>query len=177
MSLWQRLGERADTEPGIPKRPVTNSASSSQWRTSPRPTAFLETILSGPLDGRRKLYGRLGLVGARPDRRAAVQRDSTSSTRKLPRSTGSLPGFRAARSRSSATLRRRPNAVRVMTVHGAEGPGGAVVILADATADPSRLGGVQRTLDLPVPARWRSAADPPAQGGACVAVFRTDRRR
>jgi ATP-dependent helicase/nuclease subunit A len=37
-----------------------------------------------------------------------------------------------------------------MTVHGAKGLEAPVVVLADATADPARLGGVQRTLDFPI---------------------------
>jgi len=39
----------------------------------------------------------------------------------------------------------------VMTVHGAKGLEAPVVLLADATADPSRLGGPARALDFPVP--------------------------
>ena len=38
-----------------------------------------------------------------------------------------------------------------MTVHGAKGLEAPIVILADATADPAKLGGVSRTLDFPLP--------------------------
>jgi len=42
------------------------------------------------------------------------------------------------------------NEVRVMTVHGAKGLEAPVVILADATADPARLGRTPITLDLEI---------------------------
>jgi ATP-dependent helicase/nuclease subunit A len=67
----------------------------------------------------------------------------------------SLDRFIAWFARGEVEIKRDPsapmNAVRVMTVHGAKGLEAPVVILADATADPARLGGVSRTLDFPVP--------------------------
>jgi ATP-dependent helicase/nuclease subunit A len=38
-----------------------------------------------------------------------------------------------------------------MTVHGAKGLEAPIVILADATSDPDKQGGVSRTIDFPVP--------------------------
>ena len=141
------------------------------------PHRFLETILSGPMDGRRKLYSRLGMAARDPDRRTARERASSSSIRKSRRSTASSPGSRAATWRSSATRRRRANAVRVMTVHGAKGLEAPIVILADATADPAKLGGVSRTLDFPVPDVGKCPAHPPAQGRAYLALRGDHRRR
>jgi ATP-dependent helicase/nuclease subunit A len=61
-------------------------------------------------------------------------------------------------SRGTVDVQRDPgspaNEVRVMTVHGAKGLEAPVVILADATADPNRLGRPPITVDLDVgPAR------------------------
>ena len=67
------------------------------------PSRFLETILSGRCEGRRKLYGRLGLA-ARDPIDELLQARSSSNAARSPRSTASSPGSRAARSRSSATL-------------------------------------------------------------------------
>ena len=58
--------------------------------------------------------------------------------------TASLDRFLAWFSRGTVEVQRDPgqpaNEVRVMTVHGAKGLEAPVVILADATADPARLG-------------------------------------
>jgi ATP-dependent helicase/nuclease subunit A len=43
------------------------------------------------------------------------------------------------------------NAVRVMTVHGSKGLEAPFVIIADATSDPKKLGGVARIIDFPMP--------------------------
>ena len=67
----------------------------------------------------------------------------------------SLERFLAWFSRGSVDVQRDPgqpaNEVRVMTVHGAKGLEAPVVILADATADPARLGRTPITLDFEVP--------------------------
>ena len=72
------------------------------------PARFLETILSGPLDGRRKLYRRLGLASRDPIDELLSQRAGVRAAARRRRSTASSPGSRAATSRSSATRRRRP---------------------------------------------------------------------
>jgi ATP-dependent helicase/nuclease subunit A len=114
------------------------------------PHRFLETILSGPMDGRRKLYSRLGMAARDP-----IDELLASAIEFEHQQIASLDRFIAWFSRGEVEIKRDPsaptNAVRVMTVHGAKGLEAPVVILADATADPSRLGGVQRTLDFPVP--------------------------
>ena len=65
------------------------------------PSRFLETILSGPLDGRRKLYARLGLSARDPIDELMSARWNSSAARSR-RSTASSPGSRAATSKSSA---------------------------------------------------------------------------
>jgi len=66
----------------------------------------------------------------------------------------SLDRFLAWFSRGTVDVQRDPglptNQVRVMTVHGAKGLEAPVVILADATADPSRLGRTPLTVELDV---------------------------
>ena len=110
------------------------------------PSRFLETILSGPLHGRRKLYGRLGMAS-----RDAIDELMNSALEFERNETGSLERFIAWFSRGTVDVQRDPgqpaNEVRVMTVHGAKGLEAPVVILADATADPARLGRPPLTLD------------------------------
>ena len=112
------------------------------------PSRFLETILSGPIDGRRKLYRRLGLAARDPIDElmsAALQFERTE----IP----SLDRFHAWFARGDVEIQRDPseraNAVRVMTVHGAKGLEAPFVILADATADPANLGRRNPPLELP----------------------------
>lgn len=68
--------------------------------------------------------------------------------------TASLERFLAWFSHGTVDVQRDPgqpvNEVRVMTVHGAKGLEAPVVILADATADPARLGRTPLTVDIEV---------------------------
>ena len=113
------------------------------------PSRFLETILSGPIDGRRKLYRRLGLAARDPiDELMSVALEF--DRHEIP----SLDRFHAWFARGDVEIQRDPseraNAVRVMTVHGAKGLEAPYVILADATADPANLGRRNPPLDLPM---------------------------
>ena len=114
------------------------------------PHRFLETILSGPIDGRRKLYARLGQAARDP-----VEELLSGALEFERAETASLDRFLAWFNSGEVEIKRDAsapaNAVRVMTVHGAKGLEAPVVLLADATADPSRLGGPARTLDFPIP--------------------------
>ncbi|QPQ55774.1 double-strand break repair helicase AddA [Allosphingosinicella flava] len=101
------------------------------------PHRFLETILSGPMQGRRKLIERLGHEARDPiEELLAAALDFES------RGTPSLQGFLDWFARGDVEIVRDPSApldaVRVMTVHGSKGLQAPVVILADATVDPSR---------------------------------------
>ena len=103
------------------------------------PHRFLETILSGPLEGRRKLYGRLGLAARDP-----IDELLSAALEFEREEIVSLDRFNAWFARGDVEIQRDPsertNAVRVMTVHGAKGLEAPYVILADATADPANLG-------------------------------------
>ena len=100
------------------------------------PYQFLEELLSGPLDGRRKLLLRLGAEARDPIEELlnAALSFETSSTPSLQRF---LDWF----DRGDVEIVRDPSApldaVRVMTAHGAKGLQAPLVILADATVDPT----------------------------------------
>ena len=101
------------------------------------PHQFFETILSGPMDGRRKLLRRLGAEARDP-----IEELLSSALDFEANSEASLQSFLNWFSRGEVEVVRDPSApldaVRVMTVHGSKGLQAPVVILADACADPSR---------------------------------------
>ena len=103
------------------------------------PARFLENILSGPLGGRRRLLGRLG-----PAARDPIDELVAAALEFERVETASLDRLLAWFGSGDVEIKRDPsapaNAVRVMTVHGAKGLEAPVVILADATADPAKLG-------------------------------------
>ena len=147
--LWPALVGRADERPEFAAaRELLGSLLAMADYTTPH--RFLETILSGPINGRRKLYGRLGRAARDP-----VEELLSSALEFERAETPSLDRFLAWFNAGDVEIKRDPsapaNAVRVMTVHGAKGLEAPVVLLADATADPSRLGGPARTLDFPLP--------------------------
>jgi ATP-dependent helicase/nuclease subunit A len=103
------------------------------------PHSFFETILSGPLDGRRRLLGRLGAEARDPIEEllsAALEFESEEAA--------SLQAFLDWFARGDVEIVRDPSApldaVRVMTVHGAKGLQSPVLVLADACADPDNAG-------------------------------------
>jgi ATP-dependent helicase/nuclease subunit A len=104
------------------------------------PYLFFETILSGPMDGRRKLLLRLGKEARDPAEEllaSALEFETTTSP--------SLQRFLDWFARGDVEIVRDPSAptdaVRVMTVHGSKGLQSPIVILADACADPARARG------------------------------------
>ncbi|UAJ11697.1 double-strand break repair helicase AddA [Polymorphobacter megasporae] len=118
------------------------------------PYEFLETILSGPLQGRKRLLGRLG-AEARDQIAALLGQALAFETANAP----SLQGFLSWIESDDIDLKRDPDApvdaVRIMTVHGAKGLQAPVVVLADATKElpRDRDGHVMLALDggEPVP--------------------------
>ena len=142
-SLWRELRARAAEFPEA-EEPLSDLLRMADFTT---PSVFLETILSGPTQGRRKLYGRLGMAA-----RDAIDELINSAIEFERHEIASLDRFLAWFSRGTVDVQRDPgrpgNEVRVMTVHGAKGLEAPVVILADATADPARLGRTPLTLDF-----------------------------
>ncbi|MBD3760543.1 double-strand break repair helicase AddA [Sphingomonadaceae bacterium G21617-S1] len=104
------------------------------------PYRFLEHLLTGPLDGRRKLLRRLGQEALDPIEEllnAALQFEGTA--------TASLQRFLDWFDRGEVEITRDSaapaGAVRVMTVHGSKGLEAPLVILADATGNPEAAPG------------------------------------
>jgi len=148
-SLWRELRRRA-AELGEAHDALAELLRIADFTT---PSRFLETILSGPMQARRKLYSRLGMAA-----RDAIDELMNSALEFERNEIASLDRFLSWFSRGTVDVQRDPgspaNEVRVMTVHGAKGLEAPVVILADATADPNRLGRPPITVDLDVgPAR------------------------
>jgi ATP-dependent helicase/nuclease subunit A len=147
-SLWRTLRERVGE-----KREFTTAhdALSELLRIADftTPSRFLETILTGPMQGRRKLYSRLGMASRDP-----IDELMNSAIEFERSEVASLDRFLSWFSRGQVDVQRDPatpaNEVRVMTVHGAKGLQSPVVILADSTSDPSKLGRVPISLDFPV---------------------------
>jgi len=144
-SLWRQLRQRAGDFP------EAHDALGELLRIADftPPSRFLETILSGPMQGRRKLFGRLGMAS-----RDAIDELMNSALEFERTEIASLDRFLAWFSRGTVDVQRDPaqpaNEVRVMTVHGAKGLEAPVVIIADATADPARLGRIPLTVDIEV---------------------------
>src|SRR5947209_4338299 len=146
--LWRALRERAgEREDFAAAHTALGDVLTMADYTTP--SRFLETILSGPIDGRRKLYRRLGLAARDPidelmGAALEFERDEIPS----------LERFHAWFARGEVEIQRDPseraNAVRVMTVHGAKGLEAPYVILADATADPANLGRRNPPLIVPI---------------------------
>lgn len=101
------------------------------------PYRFLEELLSGPLDGRRKLLRRLG-----EEARDPIEELLTAALDFEQTATPSLQRFLDWFDRGEVEIVRDAaqalDAVRVMTAHGAKGLQAPIVILADATADPDK---------------------------------------
>ena len=101
------------------------------------PYAFLENLLSGALDGRRKLLARLGDQARDP-----IDELLNAALQFEREGVASLQQFLDWIDRGDTDVVRDAgaagNAVRVMTVHAAKGLQAPLVILADACADPER---------------------------------------
>jgi len=99
------------------------------------PYRFLETILSGPLAGRRKLLARLG-----EEARDAIDTVLDQALACEAAGAASLQAFIAWMAAEDLEVKRDPEAaidsVRLMTVHGAKGLQAPIVIMADACHVP-----------------------------------------
>ena len=149
--LWAHLQA---TQPAERIAPLSAMLRRADFTT---PYVFLEEMLTGPLDGRRKLIRRLGQEARDPIDEllnAALEFERVA----IP----SLQRFLDWFDRGDVEIVRDPSqpldAVRVMTAHGAKGLQAPLVILADATADPE--------------ARPRSTLDWQADRDTKLPVFR-----
>ena len=131
-ALWEQLRAREAEAPPETMAALRALLGMGDFTT---PFRFLERILSGPLDGRRKLYHRLGREARDPIDELLAQA-LAFERQEAP----SLLGFLTHIAASSAEIKRQSEArgdlVRVMTVHGSKGLQAPIVILADATDDP-----------------------------------------
>ena len=131
-ALWEQLRVREEEAPPETMAALRGLLGMGDFTT---PFRFLERILSGPLDGRRKLYHRLGREARDPIDELLAQA-LAFERQEAP----SLLGFLSHIAASTAEIKRqseaRSDVVRVMTVHGSKGLQAPIVILADATDDP-----------------------------------------
>lgn len=99
------------------------------------PYRFLETILSGRLQGRARLLNRLG-----EEARDAIETVLDQALACEAAGAASLQAFLAWMAAEDLEVKRDPeaaiDAVRLMTVHGAKGLQAPIVILADACGPP-----------------------------------------
>ena len=135
------------------------------------PARFLETILSGKLDGRRKLLHRLGEAARDP-----IEELVSSALAFEQEEIASLDRFLAWFGQGDVEVKRDPSApsdaVRVMTVHGAKGLEAPLVLLADATHDPDKVGGTSSVIELPLPKIGSVPVIRPRKD-ECAPIFRT----
>ncbi len=128
--LWAALGRAAPDE--------ARAAEARDWLGSVLaladrvgPYAFLDTILSGPLQGRRRLLARLGSQANDPVDELLQQ--ALAYERQNP---PALAGFLAWVEADGSDVKRDAEAaagqVRLMTIHGSKGLEAPVVVLADS---------------------------------------------
>jgi len=168
-ALWTELATRRDEQPHWAEA----HAVLSSWLAMAdyvTPARYLETILSGPLDGRRKLLRRLGEAARDP-----IEELVASALSFEQEEIASLDRFLAWFGQGEVEVRRDPsapsNAVRVMTVHGAKGLEAPLVLLADATHDPDKVGGTSSTVDVPIPNIGKVPVVRPRKD-ECAPIFR-----
>lgn len=140
-ALWEQLRAREDEVPAETMAALRGLLGMADYTT---PYRFLDRILSGPMQGRRRLYARLGREARDPIDELLNQ--ALAFERQNP---PSLLAFLSEIAASRADIKRqteaRSDVVRVMTVHGSKGLQAPIVILADATDDPVQR---QRGFDL-----------------------------
>lgn len=129
--LWRHLRETQPTERLAPLYDLLRRADVAT------PYRFLEEILSGSIQGRRKLLLRLG-EEARDPIEELLNAALTFETRATPSLQRFLDWFDRGDVEIVRDAAQPQPAVRVMTAHGSKGLQAPLVILADATVDPTR---------------------------------------
>jgi len=167
--LWPELAKRREEQPHWAETHSILSGWLAMADYVP-PARFLETILSGPLEGRRKLLRRLGEAARDP-----IEELLASALAFEQEEIASLDRFLAWFGQGEVEVKRdpgaQPNAVRVMTVHGAKGLEAPLVVIADATHDPDKVGGPSSTMQLTVPGVGKIPIIRPRKD-ECAPVFR-----
>jgi ATP-dependent helicase/nuclease subunit A len=152
--LWDHL--RVAREPRVAATVQTLNALLALADYEP-PQALLHWLLVGPWQGRRKLIARLGREANDP-----IDELLNAASAYAASATPSLVGFLAWFDAGEGELKREASGggglVRVMTVHGSKGLQAPIVILADATGNPDKSGGVK--IDLVDPAAPEDRAIP-----------------
>ena len=161
-SLWEHL--RGSREPAVVAA-VSQLLELLKKADYDPPQATLHWLLVGPWDGRRRLVARLGVEANDP-----IEELLNSAHTYAMSDTPSLIGFLHWFDAGDGELKREAESggdmVRVMTVHGSKGLQSPIVILADATSDPTKnrptplsledprsklLGDAARAYKLPLP--------------------------
>ena len=160
MALWPHLNRREDLKPRL--EPLYEMLRLIGYVS---PSRFFETILSGPIQGRAKLLARLGNA-ARDPIEELLSQALGYETREGNSMHGFLQWFDGGKLEIKRELESTAGVARVMTVHGAKGLQGRIVILADAAVNPY---GRRDTIlqwatdegDIPIPAIKKSQQTPP----------------
>jgi ATP-dependent helicase/nuclease subunit A len=128
-SLWRHLRQTNSTA----VEPLSRILRRADFAT---PYRFLEELLSGDLDGRRKLIARLG-----EEARDPIDELLNAALSFEHVATSSLQRFVEWFDRGEVEIKRDAGAaggaVRVMTAHGSKGLQAPLVLLADAAIDPA----------------------------------------
>jgi ATP-dependent helicase/nuclease subunit A len=140
-ALWEQLRAREDEVPADAMAALRGLLGMADFTT---PYRFLDRVLSGPMQGRRRLYARLGRE-ARDPIDELLNQALAFERMEAPSLLAFLSEVAASRADIKRQTEARSDVVRVMTVHGSKGLQAPIVILADATDDPVQP---QRGFDL-----------------------------
>lgn len=151
ISLWQHIRRENALE-----KQIADLRSLLDMADYGSPYQFLERILSGPLQGRKKLFARLGF-----EAEMAINELLNSALQYSREQGQSLQGFLDWTVRGDVEIKRENrsnhNEVRVMTVHGSKGLQAPLVVLADICVDPTQSMGndfefdIGKDVKLPIP--------------------------
>lgn len=127
--LWRHLNQTLDD---AALRPLRDLLAVADFTT---PYRYLEAILSGPMDGRRRLVARLGAEAADPieellNAALAFESDDHPSLQRF------IDWFDRGEVDIVRDAAGQGDMLRLLTVHGAKGLQAPIVILADACLDP-----------------------------------------
>ncbi len=129
IGLWQHLTRTLDEDLLAPLRALLNRADLTT------PYRYLEAILSGPIEGRRRLIERLGIEAADPIEEL-LNAALTFETDDHPSLQRFVDWFDRGEVEIVRDAAAQGDSLRLLTVHGAKGLQAPVVILADACLDP-----------------------------------------